>query len=72
METVRNVIVLAMVGAAFAAVGAEQTASEIKEIRFKALTSISGPGFELLIRRDGNVEYIQPVRKYLPLKARKK
>ncbi len=39
MEAVRNVIVLAMVGAAFAAVGAEQTASEIKEIRFKALTA---------------------------------
>ena len=57
MEAVKRILVFAVAGATLAVAGAAQTGSEIKEIGFKALNAISGPGFELLIRNDGTVEY---------------
>ena len=57
MGAVKSILVFAIAAATLAETGAAQPASEIKEIRFKALNAISGPGFDLLIRSDGTVEY---------------
>jgi hypothetical protein len=57
MEIVKLTAVFAVSFGILSIAAAAERAGEVTQIAFKALTSISGPAFELTIDRDGTVQY---------------
>ena len=57
MEAVKIIVFLLIPTAICPAVGAAQEPSDVREIRFKQLTDISAPSYDIVIGKDGTVQY---------------